>query len=1374
MCAVENSVTPIVFKSDSLAISENSNNAKTSEFKQFETSDTEALINCINDNLWSVDTNLKLIAANKAFIRAMESFTGLIIKPGDHLLAKHVFHKDILIFWEGLYNRALLGESFTKEICTPAFNNWKKAWTETSFNPIYKDSVVVGVACYSKNITEKKLAEEELRQSGAHLIQAREVAKMGSWETDYLNMKIICSEETYRIFELDPSLFQASQKEFLEFVHPDDRTKVKNVFENSFDGHSINTVQHRLITASGFVKTVEQRWRIFYDDEGKPAKAVGTCLDITERKNAEEKINNSEEKRRLIMNAALDAIICIDVKGDITFWNPRAEVTFGWTESEALGQALAGLIIPEQYRKRHNEGMALYTKTGEGPALNKLLELSAIKRSGEEFPIELTIMPIKQANEDFFCAFVRDITERKKTEAALKKVYQEKNTLLERIDDGFFAVDENSIVTYWNKKAEILLNAERENVIGKNLHEVFATDTSRAFYNNYQKAIRENTTVHFVEFSTRTNKWFSVSAYASDNGLSVYFKDVTEQKDAEEKLKESELRYRSLIEQATDTICIINTSGKFIEMNSSGCRMFGYSREEILQLSINDVLFEEDLKINPIRFDELKAGKTTSTEQRIKRKDGASVEVELNAKMIEDGRLIVFGRNITERKQTEQRLRQSNDRYDLISKATNDMVWDWDLVTGKVYRNKEGWKKIFRTGDKEIQNESMDDWDKRIHPEDRNIVELVIEEIQKSEKDFLEVECRMLRDDGTYVYIHDRGHIIRNEQGKAIRLIGATQDITARKEAELQVVKSELRFRSLVQNSLDLISIIDEKGYYLYNSPAVKKILGYEPDFMVGKNAFSFIHPDDIFTIKSDLVKEKTGKNFDMTPFRFKNQKGEWRWLESKITIMTDNPEVGGYVFNSRDVTERKIAEEEIKKLSFIARETGNIVIISNPEGEIMWVNEAFTKITEFELEEVIGRRPGDFLQGEDTNLAVVRYMRNKIKNIQPFECDIVNYSRLGRKYWLRIQSQPQFDETGKLKYFFSIETDITKEKEAEEILKASEERYRYLFNNNPASIFIWDIENFQILEVNDTAVGLYGFGREEFLTKTAFDLSLSENHNKIKLLASVASQKSEFRSEVTCKHINKRGEEMYMHISSHLIRFKGCPVILAMATDITDKIILENELENERELKQQEITSAVITAQEKERQELGSELHDNINQILAGSRLYLGLAKKELKAEHPYLTETDNLITSAINEIRNLSHSLIAPSLHESELLAAIENIIEVTQETSGIMISLQALDFDETDIPDKLKLSIFRIIQEQFNNILKHADAQKVIVRLVQENEKTLLSIKDDGVGFDTNKKPNGVGLMNIKIRASLFNGELNMISSPGKGCEMRVLFN
>ncbi len=1335
----------------------------------FEKSEKEILINFTDDLLWSVNCDFQLITANHAFIKYMQDLAGITVEPGDDLLLKTVFPEDYLDFWKAIYKRALDGVSFKEDIYTQGLKRQKAFWTETIFNPIKEAGIIVGVACYSRNITEKKLAEEKLRQSETRLIQTQEVSKVGSWETDLSTLEVIWSEETYNIFELDPAMFQTSHPGFLEFVHPDDRAKVDAAFVNSIGENSINTVKHRILTTSGNIKIVEERWRIFSDDEGKPIRAVGTCQDITERE---------------------------------------------------------------------------------------------------------------------------------KSKTALQQAYEEKNMVLERIDDGFFAIDEHSTVTYWNKRAEILLDARREEMIGKNLHEVFANPEPNAFFDNYQKAIAQKTTVHFVEFSGRTNKWFAVSAYASENGLSVYFKDVTEQKNAEEKLKASELRYRSLNEQATDTICIVDSSFRFIDVNRSGCVMFGCSKEEVLQLHMADVLFEEDLKTNPIKIDDLKAGKPISNERRIKRKDGSAILVELSSKMLEDGRIIIFGRDIsarkeserlikeseakyrsffessmdgilltvtdgdilsanpaaceifkmteaeicaagrfgvvdlsdprlyklieerkltgrakgeltlirkdgskfeaeltsavftdsygqhrtsmivrdiTERKQAELYIQESSERYNLISQATNDMVWDWNLTTGKVYRNKEGWKKLFRTDDIEIKNESVLDWDNRVHPEDREKVKLVSNEIQaSSKKDFYEIECRMLRDDGTYVYVHDKGYVIRNEQGKAIRLIGATQDITERKEAELQVAKSELRFRSLVQNSSDIICIFNDRGYFLYSSPAIKKTLGFEPEETIGKNAFAFLHPDDINPLKDYLSETKPDMNREMPLLRFRNTKGEWKWLESRVTNMCDNPEVAGYVFNCRDVTERKIAEAEIEKLSFIARETGNAVIITNSEGKIVWVNEGFTKITEYGFDEVIGKKPGDFLQGDETNLAVVRYMRNKLKNLAPFECDIINYSKSGRKYWLRIQSQPQFDETGNLKYFFAIETDITKEKEAEKILKASEERYRYLFNNNPASIFIWDAENFQILEVNDTAVELYGYRREEFLIKTVFDLSLSKDQNKIKHFASVARQKNEFRSDVICKHINKPGEEMHMHISSHLIQFKGRQVILTMATDITDKIILENELENERQLKQQEITNAVITAQEKERQELGSELHDNINQILAGSRLYLGLAKKELNIDHPYLIETDTLIFSAITEIRTLSHSLIAPSLHESELLAAIGNIIEVTQETSGIIISLQACGFDETDIPDKLKLSIYRIIQEQFNNILKHAGAQKIIVRLIQEKEKTLLSIKDDGVGFDTTKKSNGVGLMNIKTRASLFNGDLSIISSPGNGCELRVLFN
>lgn len=615
---------------------------------------------------------------------------------------------------------------------------------------------------------------------------------------------------------------------------------------------------------------------------------------------------------------------------------------------------------------------------------------------------------------------------------------------------------------------------------------------------------------------------------------------------------------------------------------------------------------------------------------------------------------------------------------------------------------------------------------------------------------------------------------MRDEEGNAVRILGATQDITERKEAEARHAKSEIRFKSLVQNSSDIVSILDDRAYYIYSSPAIKRLLGYEPEDMMGKNAFSFIHPDDVINIKYFLQNRHTTDTLELSPFRFKNAEGEWRWLESTISDMSLTPEIQGYVFNSRDVTDRIIAEEEIKKLSIIAKETVNAVIITDPDEKILWVNEAFTRITEYEPVEVMGKRPGDFLQGEETNQAVVRFMRQKIKNVEPFECDILNYSKSRRKYWLRIQCQPQYDEAGKLKYFFAIETDITKEKEAEQILKASEERYRYLFDNNPSGIMIWNPDDLRILEVNENCQKMYGYDRKEFLKMNLLDLRLPEEHDKIKELARQLQSDDTLKPVGLWKHIDSSGQQMYMHIASHQIYYQGRKVIMAISNNVTEKILLEEDVENQKTLKQKEITEAVISAQEQERQEIGRELHDNINQILASSRLYLSMVEKGSEKNTSFWEETDNLINTAINEIRSLSHSMIPPSLYQSELMKALSHLIEKTSRPGGIAFNLVSENFDESNITDKHKLTIYRIVQEQFNNILKYACTKNVIVELNQDNEKIILSIKDDGVGFDTENKSKGVGLMNIKTRASLFNGEMVIVSSPGHGCELRVVFS
>jgi PAS domain S-box-containing protein len=168
---------------------------------------------------------------------------------------------------------------------------------------------------------------------------------------------------------------------------------------------------------------------------GTKKMAVAFITDVSERKKAEEVLRSSEETTRLIMNSALDAIVCIDTSGCITVWNPQAEKIFGWSENEVKGRRLSETIIPEQYRALHEEGLKRYLATSEHAVLNKLIEITALNRNGKEFPVELTIIPMRQKENDFFCAFIRDTTERREAEARQNEYAEnlkQKNTELEQ------------------------------------------------------------------------------------------------------------------------------------------------------------------------------------------------------------------------------------------------------------------------------------------------------------------------------------------------------------------------------------------------------------------------------------------------------------------------------------------------------------------------------------------------------------------------------------------------------------------------------------------------------------------------------------------------------------------------------------------------------------------------------------------------------------------------------------------------------------------------------------------------------------------------------------------------------------------------------
>jgi len=214
-------------------------------------------------------------------------------------------------------------------------------------------------------------------------------------------------------------------------------------------------------------------------------------------------------------------------------------------------------------------------------------------------------------------------------------------------------------------------------------------------------------------------------------------------------------------------------------------------------------------------------------------------------------------------------------------------------------------------------------------------------------------------------------------------------------------------------------------------------------------------------------------------------------------------------------------------------------------------------------------------------------------------------------------------------------------------------------------------------------------------------------------------------------------------------------------------------EGDRQRHLKQREITEAVITAQENQLSFLGEELHDNINPLLATIKLYMESAISDEKMRTDLLKESKGFIVKAMEEIRTLSKSLVAPSLGEVALSDALNDMIETITRVNPIRLFKNWDELDEDQLSEKLKLTIYRIVQEQLNNIFKHAKAKTVYLSLEQNGNLLLLTIKDDGVGFDTSQKRKGVGIQNITSRAELCGGKATINSEIGFGCELSVEF-
>lgn len=228
---------------------------------------------------------------------------------------------------------------------------------------------------------------------------------------------------------------------------------------------------------------------------------------------------------------------------------------------------------------------------------------------------------------------------------------------------------------------------------------------------------------------------------------------------------------------------------------------------------------------------------------------------------------------------------------------------------------------------------------------------------------------------------------------------------------------------------------------------------------------------------------------------------------------------------------------------------------------------------------------------------------------------------------------------------------------------------------------------------------------------------------------------------------------------------------IIHSIEDVTDIEIMRQRLRLRDHNTQQQITDAVSTTQEMERMEISRELHDNINQILIAAKWYLGRSLQKDPVEKDLVQSGHDLIEKAMSEIRNLSAALMETSPEEEGLVDGLEKLLGHVISSADINIKKKIRLPDESLIGSKVKTTIFRIVQEQVSNVMKHSEAKNLYLGLEFRDHNLYLAIKDDGKGFHLSENRNGMGFLNMKSRVAIMDGSINIQSSPGDGCAIEV---
>ncbi|MDD3246550.1 MAG: PAS domain S-box protein [Methanosarcina sp.] len=719
---------------------------------------------------------------------------------------------------------------------------------QESVSPLHdSEGKLTGCIHVARDLTESKRAEEALREGEDRLRFALETSHTGAWDLDLVEHTAHRSLEHDRIFGYEQLLPQWTYEMFLDHVLPEDRKMVDAKFQKATTTHSDWSFECRIRRVDGVVRWIWAAGQHRMDATGNVRRMAGIVQDITERKNVEEALRESEEKYRNLMETANEGIWILDAEARTTYVNEKMVEMLGCSREAVIGKSVRdfadkeGKAIFEMNMKKRRQG------------INESHEFKLLRKDGLPLWTLVNSKALFDKDGKFTgsISMLTDITKRKETEVKLKEAYENLEKLVEErtrqlekaynslkeSEKGLAEAQKMAHIGNWDWNlvtGEVYWSDELYRIFGREPQESGATYDELLNYVHPEdrdclsNAIKKglNGKLHGIDYRIVRASGEERAVHAQsevifdEENIPIRVKgivqDITERKKAEEMLKENEGKLKALFNLLPVGVSITDKERNILDSNLALERILGLSRSDLLNgnYGARKYIRSNGTEISAEEFPSVRAlkdkGSIQSSEIGILKEDGSIIWTDVSATYLpfSDGQVVVTTRDITESKKTAEELQKAEEKYRIVTERTGQLVYDYN-IEGDAANWTGSIKECTGYTPDEFRNMSLKVWLSRIHPKDLNrYLENYDRYIISGEA--YRTEYRFRKKNEEYVYFEDNGICLRDKEGNVNRILGVVKDITERKEAEgnLKTIeiarKKEIHHR--IKNNLQVIS----------------------------------------------------------------------------------------------------------------------------------------------------------------------------------------------------------------------------------------------------------------------------------------------------------------------------------------------------------------------------------------------------------------------------------------------------------------------------------------------------------------------------------------------------------------------------------------